>query len=156
MFAFVVPFGAGVLMALGLVVSGMARPAEVLGFLDISGDWRPALALVMAAAIGVHFVAYRLKERISNPLLGGKFCVPSRRDIDARLVFGALIFGTGWGITGICPGPALLASAGGQASAMAFTAALVAGMVGFRVFDRALASMGGGFVVLRRACTWVK
>lgn len=105
----VLGFASGLVFGLGLVVSGMADPAKVLNFLDLAGSWDPSLAFVMAGAVVVTFVGYRLALARKAPLLMESFDVPSAKDIDLRLVGGAAMFGIGWGIGGLCPGPALTA-----------------------------------------------
>lgn len=117
----------GLLFGAGLVVSGMTQPTKVIGFLDLFGAWDASLVLVMGGAIGVHFFAYRLIKKRSSPLFASKFSVPTRRDIDAKLIVGALLFGGGWGLGGFCPGPAVVASASGATSVLVFMAALIAG-----------------------------
>lgn len=120
-------FAAGALFAIGLGVAGMTKPEKVVGFLDVFGDWDPSLALVMAAAVTVHATLRLLVLRRAAPLFEARFQVPTRRDVDARLVVGAAIFGVGWGLSGYCPGPALVATASGAGIAAAFTAAMAAG-----------------------------
>lgn len=102
-------FAAGLVFGLGLLVSGMANPAKVLAFLDLAGAWDPSLAFVMAGAVAVTFVGYRLAWRRAQPLLTDRFEVPSATSLDRRLLAGAALFGLGWGIGGYCPGPALTA-----------------------------------------------
>jgi uncharacterized protein len=121
-----VALASGALFGAGLLVSGMTRPDKVIGFLDVLGSWDPSLAFVMIGAIAVHFVAQRLMHRRPAPLYAPKWSIPSRRDIDLRLIAGAAIFGAGWGIAGYCPGPAVtsLASGGG---AIVFVIAMLAG-----------------------------
>ena len=118
---------AGVLFGIGLAVSHMTNPAVVLGFLDVAGDWNPTLAFVMGGALAVTAAGYRWVLRRERPLLAPGFQLPTRRDIDARLVGGAAVFGLGWGLVGFCPGPALAALASGQPGVLVFAAALVAG-----------------------------
>jgi uncharacterized protein len=122
-----VAFLSGAIFAIGLGVSGMTRPAKVLGFLDVTGAWDASLAFVMLGAIGVNVVAYQLAARRAGPVLGGAFQIPRGRGIDRRLLLGAATFGVGWGLAGYCPGPGLVSLASGQASAMAFVAAMIAG-----------------------------
>jgi uncharacterized membrane protein YedE/YeeE len=119
---------AGLVFGLGLIVSGMADPAKVLGFLDLAGRWDPSLALVMGGAIGVGAVAFALARRRSVSLLGAAMKLPTARQIDRRLVIGSLLFGIGWGIAGFCPGPALVALGMGQIKAVVFVLAMLAGM----------------------------
>ena len=118
---------AGVLLGAGLAVSGMTRPEKVLGFLDPLGQFDASLLFVMMGAIGVHFVAYRYRHKRTSPLFSPSFLVPMRRDIDAKLLVGAVLFGLGWGLGGYCPGPALVSLPGGGTSVLAFVGAMVAG-----------------------------
>jgi len=118
----------GLLFGAGLLISGMTQPSKVIGFLDVLGSWDPSLLLVMAGAISVHMVAYQVARRRKKPLLTAKWAVPSRRDIDSKLVIGAAIFGMGWGLSGYCPGPAVLSAATGGAKPLIFVAAMVVGM----------------------------
>jgi uncharacterized membrane protein YedE/YeeE len=106
----------------------MTQPAKVTGFLDVAGDWDPSLALVMVGAIAVHAVLYRLILRRPAPLLDASFHVPVRRDVDAPLVVGAAIFGVGWGLGGVCPGPAVVCVASGAPTALVFVLAMFVGM----------------------------
>ena len=98
---------AGFVFGIGLWVSGMANPRKVLGFLDIAGEWDASLMLVMGGAVAVTVVAFRFILRRPSPLLEEKFSLPTKKDIDVPLVAGAAIFGIGWGMSGICPGPAI-------------------------------------------------
>jgi hypothetical protein len=128
------PYAAGALLAgalsgLGLLISGMTNPANVMAFLDVTGAWDPRLALVMAAAVAVAAPAYGWARRHRQTLTGEPLHLPGTRHIDARLVTGSLLFGTGWGLAGICPGPGLVASALGQQQALLFVLAMVAGML---------------------------
>lgn len=120
-------FASGVLFALGLGVSGMTKPAKVIGFLDPLGAWDASLAFVMAGAIGVHLVAQRWITKRASPLFERRFHLPTRKDIDARLVLGAALFGLGWGLGGFCPGPGLVSAAGGGGSALVFVVGMTAG-----------------------------
>jgi len=119
----------GLVFALGLGIGGMTQPARVLGFLDVAGPWDPALAFVMAAAVAVYAVAARLAARLERPVYAAAFALPTRRDLDPPLVIGAALFGVGWGLAGLCPGPALTALASGAPAALVFVAAMLAGMV---------------------------
>lgn len=120
-----VGLSSGLLFGAGLVVSGMTDPAKIHGFLDFTGSWDPTLAFVMAGAIAVHFAAYRLIRGRRAPMLGGSFQIPTRRDIDAKLLAGAALFGLGWGLGGYCPGPAVTALTTGAPSVAAFVAAML-------------------------------
>jgi uncharacterized membrane protein YedE/YeeE len=134
---FVASLVAGLLFGIGLIVSGMADPAKVLGFLDLAGAWDPSLALVMAGAIAVGTVAFWIAGKRTLSLLGLKMNLPSARQIDRRLVSGSLLFGIGWGIAGFCPGPALVALGMGQAKAAVFVLAMLAGMLLFEAVEHA-------------------
>jgi uncharacterized membrane protein YedE/YeeE len=127
---------AGLVFGLGLIVSGMANPAKVLGFLDLSGAWDPSLAFVMAGAIAVGMVAFMLARRRTVSILGAEMRLPSARQIDRRLIAGSLLFGIGWGIAGFCPGPGLVALGMGEVKALVFVAAMLAGMSIFEFFER--------------------
>ena len=128
-------FIAGLIFGLGLLLAGMADPAKVLAFLDLAGDWDPSLALVMVGAIGAAALPLNLAQRRTKALLGGAMQLPTRRDLDARLVGGSLLFGVGWGIAGICPGPALAILLTGHSQALLFVAAMLAGMLIFTALE---------------------
>jgi uncharacterized membrane protein YedE/YeeE len=128
---------AGLLFGLGLIVSGMANPGKVLGFLDLAGAWDPSLALVMAGAIATALPAFMLAQRRGTTLRGEPLQLPTARTIDRRLLGGSLLFGIGWGVAGFCPGPGLVALGMGEAKALAFVAAMLAGMAVFEVLQRA-------------------
>ncbi|MFI5216938.1 MAG: DUF6691 family protein [Candidatus Limnocylindria bacterium] len=121
--------GTGVLFGVGLTVSEMVQPLKVVGFLDVAGAWDPTLALVMGGALAVTALAFPLILRRGRPLWADAFSLPTRQDLDARLVAGAALFGIGWGLAGYCPGPALASLALGASGAWIFTAAMVAGML---------------------------
>lgn len=118
----------GLVFGLGLIVSGMTNPAKVLGFLDLAGRWDPSLALVMAGAVAVSFVAFAVASRRKVSWLGAEMKLPTARQIDRRLVLGSLLFGVGWGIAGFCPGPALVALGMGVTKAAVFVVAMLVGM----------------------------
>ncbi len=122
----------GVLFGVGLAISRMIDPAKVLGFLDVAGDWDPSLALVLIGAVAVSALAFRAIRRRPRPLLDARFHLPARKDVDARLVAGASVFGIGWGLVGFCPGPALAALALGLWQPAVFVAAMLAGMALYR------------------------
>lgn len=119
---------AGALFGAGLVISGMTQPARIIGFLDPLSGWDPSLAFVMAGAVAVYALAYAVIRRRARPWFEAQFHVPVRADIDAPLVAGAAVFGIGWGLGGLCPGPGIVAAAGGSTSALAFVLAMLAGM----------------------------
>jgi uncharacterized membrane protein YedE/YeeE len=126
--SFLVNLALGLLFGAGLVVSGMSDPAKVLNFLDLFGTWDPSLALVMGGAVLVTFVGYRFVLARGEPIVGARFHLPSRNDIDARIVAGPAIFGIGWGLGGFCPGPALTALGLGATGTLAFIPAMIVGM----------------------------
>jgi len=132
-------FLAGLLFALGLAISGMTQPTKVIGFLDLTGDWDPSLACVMAGAIGVHALLYRLIRTRPAPLFAAAFSLPTRSDTDARLIGGAVLFGLGWGISGFCPGPAVTSLASGHAPVTVFVVAMLAGMYLYKLIEGARA-----------------
>ncbi|MBW4933267.1 DUF6691 family protein [Marinobacter sp. F4206] len=127
---------AGLIFGLGLIVSGMANPEKVLGFLDIAGLWDPSLAFVMGGAILVGLGAFALARRRTLSFLGFSMKIPASTHIDKRLVIGGLAFGAGWGIAGFCPGPGLVALGAGEIKAAIFVASMVAGMAVFEIFER--------------------
>jgi uncharacterized membrane protein YedE/YeeE len=127
---------AGLVFGLGLIVSGMANPAKVLGFLDLAGAWDPSLAFVMAGAIAVGMVVFTVARRRTLSFLGAGMHLPSARHIDRRLVMGSMLFGVGWGIAGFCPGPGLVALGMGEVKALAFVVAMLAGMGIFEMLER--------------------
>jgi len=127
---------AGLVFGLGLIVSGMANPAKVLGFLDLAGHWDPSLAFVMAGAIAVAMVAFMVARRRTVSFLGAEMRLPSARHIDRRLVLGSVLFGIGWGVAGFCPGPALVSLGMGEIKALVFVAAMLVGMGAFELFER--------------------
>lgn len=127
---------AGLVFGLGLIVSGMVEPAKVLGFLDLAGAWDPSLAFVMAGAIAVGLPAFALAGRRRETWLGLQMQLPKATVIDRRLVGGSLLFGIGWGLAGLCPGPALVVAGSGDAKALAFVVAMVAGMGVYEWLER--------------------
>lgn len=127
--AVVLSLGCGMLFGFGLALSGMIDPTRVRGFLDVTGAWDPTLAFVMGGAVLVTGSLFPFVLRRAKPVLGPRFFLPERSDVDAPLVLGAVIFGVGWGLAGLCPGPALAVLALGSPSAWLFGAALVAGVL---------------------------
>ena len=118
----------GVLFALGLAIGGMTQPAKVIGFLDLFGTWDPSLLFVMAGAVTMYAMLFRLSRRQAKPLFAESFSIPSRKDIDLPLVAGALLFGIGWGLSGYCPGPALCSLATGRPDVFLFVGSMLLGM----------------------------
>ena len=126
----------GLVFGLGLIVSGMANPAKVLGFLDLTGEWDPSLALVMAGAIAVGFFAFLIAKNRKRSFIGAEMKLPTTSSIDNRLLAGSALFGAGWGIAGFCPGPGLVALGMGEPKAIVFVAAMLAGMVIFSWLEK--------------------
>lgn len=131
-------FIVGLIFGVGLILAGMTDPSKVIGFLDVAGLWDPSLAFVMGGAILVGVVAFRFARKRTAAFLGGAMRLPSRDDIDRRLVLGSLAFGVGWGMAGFCPGPALTALGTGNGKAVIFVLAMIAGMALFEFADRLL------------------
>ncbi|MDR5901672.1 DUF6691 family protein [Halomonas icarae] len=118
---------AGLIFGLGLAVSGMTDPSRVLGFLDLFGAWDPTLMFVLGGAVVTNFIGYRLVLRRPNPLFAERFQLPTRQELDARLIGGSALFGIGWGLSGYCPGPAIASVGGLTAPLVAMLVAMVAG-----------------------------
>lgn len=137
----------GLIFGFGLLISGMTQPEKVLGFLDIFGRWDPTLALVMAAALVVSGIGFALVRQRKRPVLAAHHLWPTRTDIDRPLIVGSLLFGIGWGLVGLCPGPALVNLASLMPSVTVFVSAMAAGMVmkdlGERCLLRVPAQDGG-------------
>jgi hypothetical protein len=124
-------FAAGLLFGLGLIISGMTDPAKVIAFLDftgVAGGWDPSLALVMGGAVSIHFVLFRVITKRASPLFDTRFHLPTRTDLDPKLITGSAIFGLGWGLGGYCPGPGLVSVPSASIGAIAFVAAMTLGM----------------------------
>ena len=132
----VISFMVGILFALGLGVSGMTQTHIVRGFLDVFGAWDWSLMGVMIGAIGVHAVFYRLMSHRTSPLLDTKFYLPTKKDIDAKLILGAALFGLGWGWAGICPGPGIVSLASGEISFLYFIGSMLVGMKLFQIVNK--------------------
>jgi uncharacterized membrane protein YedE/YeeE len=133
-------FFSGLLFGLGVLLSGMTNPDKVLGFLNIAGAWDPSLLLVLITAVVVAFVPMQLAQRRSKALLGDPIAFPETRSITSRLLLGSAVFGIGWGMTGLCPGPSLASLASLHAPQWLFFASMVAGMAGFELWQRAAAN----------------
>ena len=127
---------AGLLLGLGLILSGMANPAKVVGFLDVTGLWDPSLALVMGGGLVVGAIGFGRLRRQHNTLLGEPLNLPTSRAINVRLIAGSVLFGIGWGLTGICPGPGLVLLGAGLDAGLIYVLALLAGMVLYSVIER--------------------
>lgn len=128
-------FICGVLFGLGLLLSGMVNPTKVLGFLDLAGQWDPSLGLVMVGAIGAALVPLQWSSKRTRSMLGLPMRMPTSRALDRRLVGGSLVFGVGWGIAGVCPGPALALVLSGHWQILVFVFAMLAGMAIFNLLQ---------------------
>jgi len=122
-----IAFISGILLAIGITVSGMIDPAKVLSFLDLSGNWDPSLALVMVGALSVYVSGFAIIKRNKAPLFASDFHLPATKKIDRPLLIGALIFGIGWGLIGYCPGPAIAALSTGSSGTIGFVATMIIG-----------------------------
>jgi uncharacterized membrane protein YedE/YeeE len=131
----------GTLFGVGLVLGGMTLPEKVKGFLDFGGAWDPTLIFVMGGAVGVHAVAYRWVRGRAAPFFSDRFRLPTRKEIDLRLVLGAAIFGVGWGIGGYCPGPAVTSLVSGQVAVVAFVLSMLGAMWAVRLYDSRKAAL---------------
>lgn len=127
------PLASGLLFGAGLTVSGMTDPERVRGFLDIFGKWDPTLVFVMGGAVIVMAIAWRIRARLARPVFGEKFSLPDRTDLDARLLVGSALFGIGWGLAGLCPGPAIASLALSPMKVAPFVIAMLAGMMAQRL-----------------------
>ncbi|WP_116237235.1 DUF6691 family protein [Parasphingopyxis lamellibrachiae] len=136
---FLIALGAGTLFGAGLAVSGMADPTRVRGFLDLGGRWDPTLAFVMAGAILPMAIAWLIQRRLATPLAASQFAVPATGKLDRPLIVGSILFGIGWGIAGLCPGPAIAGLALNPSAALVFVIAMVVGMTVHRSFNRSTA-----------------
>jgi uncharacterized membrane protein YedE/YeeE len=135
-----VSFICGLIFGAGLLISGMTQTGKVLGFLDIFGAWDATLAFVMAGAVAVAGIGFALARRRGAPVLAAQHLWPTRQDIDAPLAIGATLFGIGWGLVGLCPGPALVNLAGLSLPVIAFAVAMAAGMLGYEAWSKRLPS----------------
>ena len=123
------PVVSGLLFGMGLTISGMTDPQRVRGFLDLFGHWDPTLAFVMSGAVLVMAVAWRIQARMTKPVFGEKFSLPDRNDLDPRLIVGAALFGIGWGMAGLCPGPSVASLMLSPVHAIPFVTAMLVGML---------------------------
>lgn len=128
-------FIVGLVFGIGLIAAGMTDPGKVIGFLDLAGAWDPSLAFVMGGAILVGLFAFAAARRRTSSFLGTAMHLPTRKDIDRRLVIGSLAFGVGWGLAGFCPGPALVTLGTLHPKAMFFVLAMLAGMAAYELFE---------------------
>jgi uncharacterized membrane protein YedE/YeeE len=138
----VVVLVAGALFGAGLAVSGMADPQRVRGFLDLFGAWDPTLAFVMGGALIPMAIAWRIQTRMAAPMAAERFALPTHRDLDPRLIGGAALFGIGWGVAGLCPGPAIADLAIAPAPAAIFIVAMLGGMMLHRLLPATPSKQG--------------
>jgi len=129
-------FACGLIFGVGLLISGMTQTEKVLGFLDLFGAWDATLAFVMAGAVAVSSIGFVLARRRGAPMFAAQSLWPTRKDIDTPLVIGSVLFGIGWGLVGLCPGPALVNLAGLSLPVIVFVAAMAAGMIGHDVWEK--------------------
>lgn len=129
-------FLVGLLFGLGLIISGMTDPSKVIGFLDLAGAWDPSLAFVMGGAILVGAGAFTIAKKRQRSLLGEPMRLSSATELDKGLLIGSLVFGIGWGLSGFCPGPAVVSAVAGQPKAWIFVAAMLAGMALYVMMER--------------------
>ncbi|MFA6053617.1 MAG: YeeE/YedE family protein [Methylobacter sp.] len=129
-------FVVGLLFGLGLIISGMTDPSKVIGFLDLAGAWDPSLAFVMGGAILIGTTAFTVAKKRQRSLLGAPMRLSSATGLDSRLLLGSLVFGIGWGMSGFCPGPAVVSAAAGQPKAWIFVASMLAGMALYSMIER--------------------
>lgn len=138
-------FLGGLAFGIGLAISGMTQPAKIVGFFDFFGSWDPSLAFVMLGALVVYTPVYRWAVRTwQHPIWAPTFTLPTRKDIDGRLVLGSAIFGVGWGLGGYCPGPAFTSVGAGSMEALTFGAAMLVGVGGYQLFMKAREGRTGG------------
>ncbi|WP_127717080.1 DUF6691 family protein [Halobacteriovorax sp. HLS] len=127
---------AGVIFSFGLVISGMINPDKVIGFLDIFGQWDYALAFVMGGAVIFNLITFKLLKKKDRPFFNGNFEWPTRKDIDSKLIIGSALFGIGWGLIGICPGPGIVNLISLDTKVFTFVGSMVAGMLIFKIFTQ--------------------
>ncbi|MEE7624596.1 YeeE/YedE family protein [Methylobacter sp. Wu8] len=129
-------FLVGLLFGLGLIISGMTDPSKVIGFLDLAGAWDPSLAFVMGGAVLIGAAAFTVAKKLQRSLLGAPMQLSSVTGLDKGLLIGSLVFGIGWGLSGFCPGPAVVSAAAGQPKALIFVASMLAGMALYNMIER--------------------
>jgi uncharacterized protein len=135
----------GVLFALGLGISQMTNPSKVIGFLDVTGNWDPSLAFVMAGAMTVYLIGYKfIFPKLTKPLLDFRFHLPNLIHIDKKLILGSVIFGIGWGLSGFCPGPGLVALASSNLEAIYFVLSMILGVAIYHWFSEEYSDMMDG------------
>ncbi len=129
-------FLSGFIFGIGLLISEMADPAKVIGFLDVTGKWDPSLAFVMLGAVCIGFFTFRYAKRFKRTILGCEIKLSSTQHIDTKLIIGSIIFGIGWGLAGFCPGPAIVALGAAKLKAVYFTVAMVIGMIIYDLLNK--------------------
>jgi hypothetical protein len=129
----IISFVAGIIFAIGLVISGMTNPHVVLGFLDVLGQWNPSLSFVMIGAVAFNLISFHFIQKIKAPFCSSQFDFPQKKNIDTPLVLGSIFFGIGWGIMGVCPGPGIVNIVTLHPQALIFVLCLVIGMVLFKI-----------------------
>lgn len=127
---------AGFIFSIGLGLSGMTQPQKVIGFLDLFGNWDPSLIFVMAGAIAVHFVTYKIIRKRSSPLFDNNWHVPTKKDLTPALFVGSFLFGVGWALAGFCPGPAITSLASFEKTPLIFVLSMLIGMFIFKLVDK--------------------
>jgi uncharacterized membrane protein YedE/YeeE len=142
-----VSFLVGLTFGVGLIASGMTNPAKVIGFLDLFGNWDPSLALVMGGAIAVGIIFFRLAGKRDTAILGGPMKLPTRKDIDKRLVIGSVLFGAGWALGGFCPGPDIVSVGAGKWEGVVFVLAMLTGMLALDTLDKRRSKVGANAAV---------
>jgi uncharacterized protein len=130
----------GAIFGAGLVIGGMTQPSKVVGFLDIAGNWDASLAFVMIGAIAVNAIAYRFVSARAKPMLAQEFAIPKRREIEGRLIGGAVLFGVGWGLGGFCPGPGVTSLLSGHIAAPVFVIGMLGGMIAYSLAEERLSA----------------
>jgi uncharacterized protein len=136
MMTLIFSFFAGLLFGVGLIFSGMTNPERIIGFLDITGKWDPSLLFVMLGAITISFFAFREASKKSTSILGRPMSIPTKKEIDVRLIVGSIIFGIGWGFAGYCPGPGIASIAIGKLQPIIFVIAMLIGMLAYEVIQK--------------------
>jgi uncharacterized membrane protein YedE/YeeE len=131
-----VAFVTGFLFAIGLGISGMTKPEKVQGFLDIFGTWDPSLLFTIGGAVSAYAIVFRISQKFDKPFFAAQFSVPTKRELDPKLLGGSILFGFGWGLSGYCPAPALVAAGGGVTPVLVFLASMLLGMWVFSIANK--------------------
>lgn len=126
---------AGIIFAVGLVISGMTNPSKVIGFLDVFGDWDYSLVFVMVGAIGVSFIMFKILSK-KKPFCAPEHFLPTKTEVDKKVIIGSAMFGIGWGIVGICPGPSIVNLVTNESSAFLFVGSLIGGMILYKMTEK--------------------